>query len=81
MNNNIRPAHYEADDNNPYEVIKIIQHYNLSFEIGNCLKYSIRAGKKDPDKHVEDLEKAIQYLQFEIDKIKKDSWKNLKVTK
>ena len=68
MENSIRPDYYEA--NNPFEVIKIIQHYNLSFELANCCKYIIRAGKKNPDKHIEDLEKAMQYLQFEIDKVK-----------
>lgn len=64
----IRPAHYGGDEN-PFEPIKIIQYYNLNFELGNTIKYVLRAGKKNNT--IEDLEKAKQYLQFEIDKLKR----------
>lgn len=34
--------------------------------VGNALKYISRAGKKDPEKTVEDLEKAIWFLTEQI---------------
>lgn len=59
------PSHYGGKDN-VYEVIKIIEHYNLDFHIGNLVKYVIRAGKKDPAKELEDLKKARFYLDRKI---------------
>ena len=64
----IRPDHYGGDQN-PFEPIKVIQHYNLNFERGNAIKYILRAGKKNDE--IEDLEKAATYLKFEIDKLKR----------
>lgn len=59
----IRPDHYKG---NRFEVIDIINDYQLNFELGNVIKYVLRAGKKGDKK--EDLEKALQYLKFELDK-------------
>lgn len=59
------PGHYGGGDN-PYEVIKVIRAWGLGFNMGNAVKYIARAGKKDPAKHIEDLEKAVFYLQDEI---------------
>jgi hypothetical protein len=59
------PKHYGGEDN-PMEVIKIINHYNLNFELGNVLKYVLRADKKGNRK--QDLQKALWYLQHEINK-------------
>jgi hypothetical protein len=59
------PDHYGGKDN-PYEVIKVIRAWNLSFSLGNTIKYCARAGKKDPSKKLEDLHKAMWYLQEEI---------------
>lgn len=65
----IRPAHY-GGRNNPYEVFKVIREWELNYFLGNALKYIRRAGKKDPSKHIEDLEKAIEHIQTEIDHLK-----------
>ena len=65
------PTHYGGEDN-PFEPIKIIEGLNLDFHIGNSLKYMLRAGKKNPEKEVEDLEKAVWYLQRKIKKIQKE---------
>lgn len=59
------PSHYGGGDN-PYEVIKVIRAWGLGFDLGNAVKYIARAGKKDPSKHIEDLKKAIFYLQDEV---------------
>lgn len=59
------PQHYGGKDN-PYEAIKVIRALDLGFNLGNSFKYIARAGKKNPDKHIEDLKKALWYLQDEI---------------
>ena len=56
-----------------YDVIDIVKDYNLNFNIGNVLKYCVRAGVKDKDKHVLDLQKAITYLEREIEYLKQKS--------
>ena len=61
------PVYYGGQDN-PYEAIKVIEAWNLNFSLGNALKYICRAGKKDADTLIGDLEKARQYLDFEIER-------------
>lgn len=57
------------------EVIDITRH--LDFDLGNAIKYILRAGRKseegysETDKTIEDLQKAIFYLNDEIELIKK----------
>ena len=57
-------SHYEKTD---YEPIKIINHYNLNFNLGNVIKYVLRAGKKEDNSKLSDLRKAVDYLMYEID--------------
>jgi hypothetical protein len=59
------PSHYGGKDNN-YEAIKVIDAWDLGFSLGNTVKYISRAGKKDPNKELEDLKKALWYLQHHI---------------
>nr|DAO92481.1 MAG TPA: nucelotide kinase [Caudoviricetes sp.] len=59
------PSHYNAGR---IEVIDFIEDQNLNFNLGNAVKYISRAGKKDPKKFREDLEKAIWYLNRELTK-------------
>ena len=54
--------HYEATGE--YDLIDIISDYKLNFNRGNVLKYIIRAGKKDDE--LQDLNKALDYIQREI---------------
>lgn len=60
------PAHYGGADN-PYEIIKIIHALHFNFNKGNAFKYMARAGIKNPDTAVEDLRKAIFYLNYEAE--------------
>lgn len=62
------PAHYGGIDD-PYEVIKVVEAWGLDFCLGNVLKYIGRAGKKDPAKLKEDLEKAKWYLERKLSKL------------
>ena len=58
------PAHYGGADN-PYEAIKVIEAWNLNFNLGNTIKYIARAGLKS-DALLTDLQKARWYLDREI---------------
>jgi hypothetical protein len=55
------PQHYQG---NKFEVIDIIEDYDLGFNLGNAVKYILRCEKKGNKK--QDLEKAIWYIQREI---------------
>jgi hypothetical protein len=59
------PDHYGGADN-PYEAIKVIKAWDLGFCLGNTVKYISRAGKKDRNKRIEDLRKAVWYLEQQI---------------
>lgn len=63
------PDHYGGKDN-PYEAIKVIEAWDLGFNLGNLVKYVSRAGKKDNSMELEDLEKAKWYLDREISRLK-----------
>ena len=61
------PSHYNTGK---IEVIDFIEDQNLNFNLGNAVEYISRAGKKDPKKFREDLEKAVWYLNRELAKQK-----------
>lgn len=64
------PPHY-TDHPSGIECIDIVRHMN--FNIGNAIKYLWRHGKKEKDKTIEDLQKAIFYIEDEIKKIETSS--------
>ena len=61
------PDHYNKQG---IEVIDIIEAYNLSFTLGNSLKYLLRCQYKG--NKLEDLKKARWYLDREINNLEKD---------
>ena len=61
------PPHYKSDTN--LEAIDVIEAFNLSFSLGNAIKYILRAGKKDDI--AQDLKKAKWYIDREINNIQK----------
>lgn len=56
------PKHYTAGK---YEVIDVIEDWDLNFRLANTVKYVAR--HKHKGKPLEDLKKALWYLQREID--------------
>lgn len=67
MSDNVNhPAHYT---DGKIEVIDFIEDKNLNYHRGNAVKYIARAGKKDPAKEIEDLQKASWYINREIDRL------------
>lgn len=70
QSNSVDHPKYYGGEANPLEVIKIIDYYELDFYLGSVLKYVCRAGKKDKQKEIEDLEKAQWYITKKIEKLK-----------
>ncbi len=64
------PPHYASGK---IEVIEAIEDWGLNFSRGNAVKYVARAGKKDPAREREDLEKAAWYINREIELLKAKS--------
>lgn len=65
------PDYYGGDDN-PYEVIKVIEAWGLGFVLGNVVKYVARAGKKPGNSEVQDLKKARDYINKRIEKLEEN---------
>jgi hypothetical protein len=63
------PSHYNKGK---IEVADFIADQKLNFDRGNAVKYVCRAGSKDPEKEIQDLEKAIWYINHEIKMLKGD---------
>ena len=64
------PEHYKTGG---LEAIDVVEAFFAdNYLRGNVFKYIARAGKKDPNKKVEDLQKAAWYLNREIESLKGD---------
>lgn len=62
------PQHY-GGENNVFEAINVIEAWELDFCLGNAVKYIARNGKKEEGKEVEDLQKAIWYINRRIEQL------------
>lgn len=60
----IKPDYYQYRGGDVFDMAKF---FKLNFPLGNALKYLLRAGHKDPDKKVEDLQKCIQCIERAIE--------------
>ena len=65
-----KPSHYT---DGKIEVIEYIEDKKLGFCLGNAIKYISRAGKKDPAKEIEDLKKAVWYINRRIKELPRES--------
>lgn len=61
------PAHYQTA--NGLEAIDVIDAFDLGFDLGNAVKYILRAGKKRDA--LTDLKKAAWYLDHQIAKLQR----------
>ena len=67
-NTNTTPKHYQGT----IQPIDLINAQDLNFNLGNVVKYVCRAGKKQGENVLSDLEKAKNYINYEIERIKKN---------
>lgn len=68
MSNAIRPDHYREGVR--FDPIAVAQEWGLSFCLGSALKYMKRCGKKPGADPVEDIDKAIEFLNREREYLK-----------
>lgn len=61
------PQHYTDGS---IEVLDFIEDKKLNYHRGNAIKYICRAGKKSKETEIEDLQKAVFYLNREIKNLK-----------
>ena len=64
--NSSTPSHYQGTT----QPIDLINAQNLNFNLGNVVKYVCRAGKKKGENVLSDLEKAQNYINYEIERVK-----------
>lgn len=55
------PVHYQAGN---IQAIDVIEDFDLGFDLGNAIKYILRAGKKGSEE--KDLKKAIWYIMHHL---------------
>lgn len=60
------PPHYQGT----IQPIDLINAQDLNFNLGNVVKYVCRAGKKQGENILTDLEKAKDYINYEIERVK-----------
>lgn len=62
------------DEGNPCKIISILEilGFNEDFTIGNALKCITRSRNQTSDKEIEDLKKAVWYLNRKIEQLQKD---------
>ena len=62
-----QPDHYGGQEN-PYEVVKIAEATGLDKDayLFNVLKYIVRSGKKEGNPPLQDMKKALWYLERRI---------------
>lgn len=79
VNHNVYGSFMKEDKKSEYDVVRKPEHYNyskiqpkdvirawgLNFNLGSAVKYIARAGHKDDI--IQDLSKAIQFIQFDLE--------------
>ncbi|KQX44017.1 hypothetical protein ASD97_25930 [Streptomyces sp. Root63] len=60
------PSHYTSHPSG-VECIQVTEHMN--FNLGNSVKYLWRAGLKGEDTSIQDLQKAVWYIEREIQRL------------
>jgi len=77
---NKTPGYYIGDKLG-YKVKDIIWDFNSSYNIGTAISYLLRSGNKkeigltSDEKRIEDLNKAINHITFEIENLKREGGK------
>ena len=65
------PKHYSGPlDHLNIELIDVMNAYNLNGNRSSIARYLFRAGIKNAAKEIEDLEKIVEYAEFEIRRLK-----------
>lgn len=52
-----------------YEARRVVEDFDLSYNIATAVSYLLRAKNKHSDGGIQDIRKAINHLHFELDKL------------
>jgi hypothetical protein len=66
----IRIPSYYIGKRYKIEARKVIEDFDLSYNVGTAVTYLLRADRKHASP-IQCIEKAINHLQFELDKLKR----------
>mgnify|MGYP003626096988 FL=1 len=66
------PSYYSGQKYG-YSARKVVEDFELSYNVGTAVSYLLRAGKKEGNPAEQDIQKAINHLHFELDKLFKES--------
>jgi hypothetical protein len=65
--------HYYSGKVYGYSARNIVEDFQLGYNTGTAVSYLLRAGKKDGNPAEQDIQKAINHLHFELDRLYKKS--------
>jgi hypothetical protein len=65
--------HYYSGTVYGYSAKNIVEDFKLGYNTGTAVTYLLRAGKKEGNPAEQDIQKAINHLQFELEKLYKQS--------
>jgi len=68
LKDNRVPDYYKGK--NGYEARKVCDNFELSYNVGTAVTYLLRAERKH-DTPIDCIQKAINHLEFELDKLKR----------
>ena len=68
-----REPSYYSGTKYGYSARKVVEDFDLSYNVGTACSYLLRAGKKEGNPAEQDIQKAINHLHFELDKLFKKS--------
>ncbi len=71
MNEKEIPEYYKGA--NGYMAKDVVQNFDLSYNVGTAVTYLLRSKNKHNDGGIEDIQKAINHLNFELDRLKDDT--------
>ena len=66
------PIDYKETTEPNYSARKVVEDFELSYNLGTAVSYLLRSGKKENNSAEQDIQKAINHLHFELDKIYND---------
>ena len=52
-----------------YEARKVVEDFELSYNVGTCVTYCLRSKRKHSDGGIQDIKKAIAHLEFELERL------------
>ena len=70
--NNPEP-HYYTGKKYGYSARCVVEDFDLSYNVGTACSYLLRAGKKEGNPAEQDIQKAINHLHFELDRLYKET--------